>query len=307
VVVWGGDPKYHIAWSLHSEQGSRGKKWLKDRLRISAIRTLSSEEIEFEEILRANEIEVGGVYSGTVLDLAKDNATLDVRGCTAIITKTDCSWKWSDTCGDVLTVGCSYSFLIKEVDHESGVLIAYRLFPEENPWDLCDIPNQGDVVSGVVCGVTGGNFVLDLPDGLQALMPYAEYSWFRENVPPYEDLEGQRIDVRVVKINSDACQLFVSHRQIDPDPWAEIHAAYPKGTELRGRVVSVDETGATLDIGEGMYGVVPASELRDAGYEYERFEETLAVGQGLDVVVSKVFVKKGRIRLALTRIYNKAQ
>ena len=92
-----------------------------------------------------------------------------------------------------------------------------------------------------------------------------------------------------------------SVRRTVEDPWPEIHKALPPGRELHGSVSEVNENFVRVALPNGLQGIVPRECMQQAGFEYADHATNVVVGQGLDVVVTKVFLSKRKIRLDLKR------
>jgi ribosomal protein S1 len=92
-----------------------------------------------------------------------------------------------------------------------------------------------------------------------------------------------------------------SVRRTVEDPWPEIHRALPPGTELHGSVSEVNENCVRVALPNGLQGIVPRDRMQQAGFEYADYTKNVVIGQGLDVVVTKVFLSKRKIRLDLKR------
>ena len=87
--------------------------------------------------------------------------------------------------------------------------------------------------------------------------------------------------------------------------FTQIYKRFPKGTQLRGTVIEVNPDLVRIQLPDGLQGILPATSLQKAGFELADFTKTMVVGQGLDVVVTKVFLARHRIRLDLMRNVDK--
>jgi predicted RNA-binding protein with RPS1 domain len=258
---------------------------------------------EFEANLKEQQIKEGDLVSGVLLDVAEQVALVNVQGVTGMIDRRRCSWRTVGSCSDVLSIGDECRFQVHRIDADRGMLMLTRRFADEDPFLSAVLPAQGDVVGVKVTFVTNEALIADLPNGLEVEIPLAEVSWESERPGNSGGFLGKRFSVVVYDVNRDEHVIRASIRQMTKDPWPELHARFPVGTKIRSRVTEVDRKlhFVRVQLVEGISGIIPAESMRAGGHEYRDFESTLTVGQVLDVVVVKVFIKKRRIRLDLAR------
>ena len=171
------------------------------------------------------------------------------------------------------------------------------------------LPAVGDLVGVKVIAVDNTGLIAELPDGLEAQIPFSEISWESERPADPHNFVGKRFSTIICEVDTTNHVIRTSIRQMTVDRWPELHKRFPVGTKIRGPVIEIDRKlhFVRVQLAEGISGIIPAESMREGGYEYQDFESTMALGQSLDVVVTKVFISKRRIRLDLARNENKKQ
>jgi predicted RNA-binding protein with RPS1 domain len=255
----------------------------------------------FERKIDASQISVGKIVNGVVIDCSIDESLISFLGVEGTIRKSECSWFSFQNCADVLNIGESKQFIITAIDKSNGHISLSLKTPESNPWNKIEIPQLGSKINVRVVARNSLNLKCVYLDLLEINLPLHEISWFEVNDQDADDLIGSEITALITAINESEMFICCSIRQLDSDPWEEIHQSLKVGTEFNGKVHEVNEHFIRVDIGRGFIGKIPKEYLYKAGFEYARFNETMVVGQGIDVYVSKVFLKKKWIRLDLKR------
>ena len=86
-----------------------------------------------------------------------------------------------------------------------------------------------------------------------------------------------------------------------PDPWPQIQKRFRKGQRFNGRIVEITSGFVRVSLPDGYSGIIPRIFLEESGFENVNYEDNFVIGQGIDVVISKIFTVKRKIRLNLTR------
>ncbi|MEE9294765.1 MAG: S1 RNA-binding domain-containing protein [Phycisphaerae bacterium] len=158
----------------------------------------------------------------------------------------------------------------------------------------------GQVHKGVVSGLADFGVFVDL-GGLRGLVHVSDLKWTAVAKPGDVVQPGDKVDVKVLKINKKRKRISLGIKQVTPDPWADVEKTYPVGTSLKVRVVKLAEFGAFAEITEGVNGLIPLGEMswlqRPA-----HASELLELEQVVDVGVIKVEAKRRRIGLSIKQV-----
>ena len=258
-------------------------------------------DTDFIERVEASNLSIGEAVEGQVLDVSTTQAFVDVSGLNSIIQKKDCSWQSVRDCQDILSNGERRKFLLLAVDKEKGRLLLSLRFPDTDPWQQTDLPRKGQKIEAKVTSCDGINYYCHTLNGIEVVLAKNEISWTDRIDPTDSSLIEEQLDLVIIDRDDDERVLKGSIRQLEEDPWPLIHKRFPKGTQMRGTVAEIMHSCVRVDLPDGYQGILPDSALRRAGFELADFTQTLVKGQGLDVIVTKVFISKRRIRLDLMR------
>jgi len=244
-------------------------------------------------------LKVGDRVNGLVLDTSIKYAVIDVNGINCFIDKKECSWMYIKSCADILETDQNYDFKILSIDKGNNRIYLTKRFDEEDPFKPDSLPKIDDEIE-VRIKARSGNNLIGYYNQIEILIPYNEIAWFPDQIDLDSLLETENL-VKIYYISTEDKLIKGSIRLAKIDPWPEIHKKYPKGTELNVTVTGINDNHVKVKIEENVFGIIPRDSMIKAGFEYEEYLKNVVPGQGLQVVVSKVFIEKRKIRLDLRR------
>src|SRR5271154_5799410 len=119
---------------------------------------------------------------------------------------------------------------------------------------------EGSVLTGTVKNLTDYGAFVDL-GGLDGLLHITDMSWGRLTHPRDLVNVGDEIQVKVLKFDKDKQRVSLGFKQLTPDPWLDAVERYPIGAQVRGRILSVTDYGAFVELEQGIEGLVHVSEM----------------------------------------------
>jgi small subunit ribosomal protein S1 len=119
---------------------------------------------------------------------------------------------------------------------------------------------EGAVLTGTVKNLTDYGAFVDL-GGIDGLLHITDMSWGRLTHPRDLVNVGDEIQVKVLKFDKDKQRVSLGFKQLTPDPWLDATERYPVGAHVRGRVLSVTDYGAFVELEQGIEGLVHLSEM----------------------------------------------
>jgi small subunit ribosomal protein S1 len=156
---------------------------------------------------------------------------------------------------------------------------------------------EGQIVTGTVRTVTDFGAFIDL-GGFDGLLHVTDMSWGRVNKPSDLVKPGDRIEVKILKINRDTHKIGLGLKQLQPDPWTVAADKYKTGDRITGKVVRLTEFGAFVELEPGLDGLIHLSEM-SWSKKIRKPSDVVKVGDLVDVVVLGVSVSERRIALGL--------
>lgn len=159
---------------------------------------------------------------------------------------------------------------------------------------------EDQVVEGIVKNLTEYGAFIDL-GGIDGLLHITDMSWGRVNHPSELFQVGDHVRVKVLKFNAETERVSLGLKQITEDPWSQAPETYVPGTVVRGKVVSLKDYGAFIELQEGIEGLVHVSEMSWTR-RIKHPSKMVAVGDVVEAVVLDVDVTANRISLGMKQL-----
>jgi small subunit ribosomal protein S1 len=159
-------------------------------------------------------------------------------------------------------------------------------------------PDQ--IVDGVIKNLTDYGAFIDL-GGIDGLLHVTDMSWGRVNHPSDLFHVGDEIKVKVLKFDSDSERVSLGLKQIQPDPWIDASLRYAIGRRLEGKVVSLAEYGAFIELEPGIEGLIHVSEISWTK-RIKHPSKVVSVGDVVESVVLDVSERDRKISLGMKQI-----
>ena len=193
-------------------------------------------------------------------------------------------------------------FLILKFDRaRNNIVVSRRAVMEEEMAELraevLQNLKEGDVVEGIVKNVTEYGAFVDI-GGIDGLLHVTDMSWGRVGHPEDVVKVGEKIKVKVVRINPETQRISLGLKQLQPDPWEGIAAKYPVGAKVKGVVTNVTDYGAFVELEPGVEGLIHVSEMSWVRKNVPP-SKIVSTSQEVEAVVLDVDPRKRRISLGL--------
>jgi len=156
---------------------------------------------------------------------------------------------------------------------------------------------EGQVVRGVVKNVTGYGAFVDL-GGIDGLLHITDMSWTRVASPLDAVQPGEEVEVKILKYDREKGRVSLGRKQLLPDPWASAAERYSPGTKLNGKVMSLTDYGAFVELEPGIEGLVHVSEMSWSKRK-QHPSKIVKEGDEVEVVVLGVDSNDRRISLGM--------
>ncbi len=163
----------------------------------------------------------------------------------------------------VVTLGDEVEVVILEIDEERRRISLGMKQCKANPWEeFGTTNNKGDIIGGKIKSITDFGIFIGLDGNIDGLIHLTDLSWNKpgeEAVREYQ--KGQEVEAMVLSIDPERERISLGIKQIEKDPFASFIADKPKGSIVSGTVISVDAKAAVVDLGDGIEGLLRASEM----------------------------------------------
>jgi len=162
-------------------------------------------------------------------------------------------------------IGKEFKFkIIKFNKGRNNIVLSRRAILEEERESLKEKTleklDEGAVIDGIVKNITDYGAFVDL-GGIDGLLHITDMSWGRISHPTEMFTVGDEIQVKILDFNPDNERVSLGYKQLTPDPWEGAEDRYPDGVHVLGKVVSLIDYGAFVELEEGIEGLVHISEM----------------------------------------------
>src|SRR5436190_607143 len=249
---------------------------------------------------KGGELKENEIVRGTVVQLTKDYAVVDIgyksEGQVPIQEFGLADGKPNVKVGDTVEV------LLESRENDTGMVVLSKEKADKmRIWDEISAACERDeLVEGTIVGRVKGGLSVDI-GGIDGLLPITDMSWGRVGHPSEMLNVGDELRVIVLKFDPATERVSLGLKQIQEDPWAHAAEKYPPGTRVSGKVVSLTDYGAFIEMEPGVEGLVHISEMSWTK-RVKHPSKVMAIGDQVAAVVLDVDAKAKRISLGMKQI-----
>ena len=200
---------------------------------------------------------------GRIKRKIKGGVTVDLMGVDAFLPGSQIALRRVPNVDDLL--GDEYDFKILKLNKRRRNIVVSRrvLLEEERAGKREELKKElsvGDVRPGIVKNITDFGAFIDL-GGMDGLLHITDMSWGRIGHPSEVCEIGQSLEIKILDIDWDRERISLGLKQLQEYPWKNVAEKYPVGTRVLGRVVSITNYGAFVELERGIEGLVHISEM----------------------------------------------
>ena len=239
----------------------------------------------------------------TVVERTKGGVTVDILGASAFLPGSQIDLRPVRNL-DALK-GQTFEVAIVKLNKKRGnVVVSRKQLLEQDQNEkrskLLDHLQEGTILTGVVKNLTEYGAFVDL-GGIDGLLHITDMSWGRLTHPRDLVNVGDQIQVKVLKFDSDKQRVSLGFKQLTPDPWLDAEHRYPVGAHVNGRVISVTDYGAFVELEQGIEGLVHVSEMTWSK-RAKHPSKLVGVNDQVECVVLNVNPTERRISLGMRQL-----
>jgi small subunit ribosomal protein S1 len=239
----------------------------------------------------------------TVIERTKGGLTVDILGARAFLPGSQVDLRPIRNLDGMK--GQTLEVTVIKVNKKRGNIVVSRkelLEGEQNEKRSKTLEHleEGSILTGVVKNLTEYGAFVDL-GGLDGLLHITDMSWGRLTHPRDLVNVGDQIQVKVLKYDKDKQRVSLGFKQLTPDPWLDAEHRYPVGAHVSGRVISVTDYGAFVELEQGIEGLVHVSEMTWSK-RMKHPSKLVNVGDHVECVVLNVNPGERRISLGMRQL-----
>jgi small subunit ribosomal protein S1 len=247
--------------------------------------------------------EAGNPVAGVLTRKIKGGVTVDLMGVDAFLPGSQIALRRVPNIEDL--IGETYDFkIIKLNKRRRNIVVSRRVLLEADREIKRDKLKQelevGQVRKGIVKNITDFGAFIDL-GGMDGLLHITDMSWGRVGHPSEVVGIGDELEVKVLDIDWERERLSLGLKQLQEYPWKDVAGKYPVGARVRGRVVSITNYGAFVELEKGVEGLVHISEMswtRNVRHP----SKIVSLGDEIEAVILKVDPEGEKISLGMKQI-----
>jgi len=250
------------------------------------------------EIANAND----ELVEGTIVNRVKGGLSVDI-GVKAFLPGSQVELRPTRNLDKYL--GQTFKFKVIKFNKRRGnIVLSRRVLLEKQREslraDTLERLAPGQIVTGIVKNITEYGAFIDL-GGIDGLLHVTDMSWGRVNHPEEVLNIGDEVKVQVMKFDPKRERVSLGLKQLQPDPWSNAQLRYPGGSRQLGRVVSLIDYGAFVELEEGVEGLIHISEM---SWTRRIKHPSKMVGKGdiVEVVVLNVDAENKKISLGMKQV-----
>jgi len=199
-------------------------------------------------------------------------------------------------------IGERLQFKIIKMNKKRGNIVLSRrvILEEERKYtkeSTLDKLEEGSMVEGIVKNITEYGAFIDL-GGIDGLLHITDMSWGRVNHPSEMFSIGDQVNVMVLKFDKETERVSLGAKQATPDPWSIVDEKYPPQSRVTGKVVSIADYGAFVELEEGIEGLVHISEMT-WNKHIRHPSKIVNIGDTVEAVVLSMDKERKRISLGM--------
>lgn len=204
-------------------------------------------------------------------------------------------------------VGKTMEFRIVKLNTTSeNVVVSHRALIETDlesqREEILGTMESGQVLEGTVKNITDFGVFIDL-GGVDGLLHITDLSWGRVEHPSEIIRLDQRLNVVVLEFDQDRKRISLGLKQLEPHPWDEIDKKYPEGSRVQGKVVSIADYGAFIELEKGVEGLIHISEMSWTQH-IKHPSQLVEKGQVIECVVLNINKSDKKVSLGVKQLEN---
>ena len=248
-------------------------------------------------------LQEGQVLQGVVKNITDYGAFVDLGGVDGLLHVTDIAWQRISHPSEALQIGETVEVQVIRFNAETQRISLGMKQLLSDPWQNVEGKFPiGVKMEGRVTNITDYGAFVELEAGVEGLVHVSEMSWTKKNVHPGKIVStSQQVEVMVLDVDLSKRRISLGLKQCTNNPWEDLSATYPVGTEIEGEIRNITEFGLFVGLNDDIDGLVHLSDIswENAG---EEALEGFAKGDMVKAKVLDIDVNKERISLGIKQL-----
>jgi len=248
-------------------------------------------------------LEEGVILEGVVKNVTDYGAFVDLGGIDGLLHVTDMAWGRVSHPSKVVKPGDTVRVVVLKYDDAHDRISLGMKQLHDDPWmTVAERLFPGSRVRGKVVSLTDYGAFVEIEDGVEGLVHVSEMSWTKKVRHPSDIVKvGDEVDVIVLALDPANRRISLGLKQVTPNPWEMLPIDHPVGTNVRGKVTSITDFGAFVNVAEGIDGLIHVSDMHWTK-KVKHPSDVLKKGDEVEAVVLHIDVPNERLSLGLKQL-----
>jgi small subunit ribosomal protein S1 len=291
---------------VHVRQGDYVDVFVESRESDEGLISLSKEKADkmkvWDEISSACERDE--IIDGTISQRVKGGLSVTIKGgVKAFLPGSQVDLRPVRNLDKLIGQTCEFK-VIKFNKKRGNIVLSRRVLLEKERDEMkqktLQTLEEGQVLDGTIKNLTEYGAFVDL-GGIDGLLHITDMSWGRVNHPSEVFKVGDKVTVKVLKYNAETERVSLGMKQTQEDPWNHVQEAYPLGKKVSGKVMSITDYGAFVELEPGVEGLIHVSEMSWTK-KIKHPSKMLVIGAEVECQVLEVDSRAKRISLGLKQL-----
>ncbi len=246
---------------------------------------------------------VGDVVQGVVKSFTSFGAFIDLGGFDGLLHINDMSWGHVTRPKEFVKRGQIIQLKVINLDPETQKINLSLKAMEPDPWSTFDQKYQiGDVIKKPVTKIATFGIFIEIEPGIEGLAHVSELSWTKKITNPKDFCSiGDVVEAKILGWDLDHKRVSLGLKQLEENPWDTVSERYPLGKVLSAPVVKVTNTGAFVNLEEGIDGFLHMDDV-SWSKKLKSMDQFCKEGDVIDVCISRVEPEARRIKLSVKQL-----
>ena len=248
-------------------------------------------------------VQIGDVVQGVVKSFTSFGAFIDLGGFDGLLHINDMGWGHVTKPKDYVKKGQVIQLRLINIDPVTQKINLSLKHMTEDPWTNFEQRYQvGDVIKAPVTKITSFGVFIGIEPGIEGLAHISELSWTKKVTNPAEIYKiGDVVEAKILGYDLDKKRVSLGIKQLLENPWDTIAERYPVGTVLKRKVVKLTNSGAFVNLEDGIDGFLHIDDVSWTK-KLKNMSQFCKEGDEIEVSVSRVEPENRRIRLSVKNL-----
>lgn len=244
----------------------------------------------------------GEKIKGVVRSITNFGVFIDLGGIEGLLHVSDISWGKIGHPSELFQVGQEVEAVVLDFNEkEEKISLGYKQLTED-PWKtILQRYSVGQKVKGKVVSLTDFGAFVELEKGVEGLVHISDLTWSKKMIHPKKILSlGEEVLVTILDINPETKRISLGLKQSTPHPLELLKQKYAPGSRIRGKITSLTDFGAFMEVEPGVEGLIHVSDI--SWEKVKHPSQRLSVGQEVEAVILNIDVEKQKVSLGIKQL-----